>query len=661
MGTKTIRDSTFMAKYSAYSPYRLFRRESGFANPIGASDAMARSLYCGMKPIASWDCEQANALPTGGVFNLEFSPDGSLLVAACEKKSIQIFDPLTHQRIHSVNGAHSDCVNCVKFLDSRMFATCSDDTTIALWDVRYLKKKIRSLLGHSNWVKNIEFSVKDKLLVTSGLDGSIYTWDINSYTESNLVYQRVFHASGLMRCRLSPDAKQMVMCTTGGLLVIIHDLNLSTLAQHLHGFKPNLYRLMQMSQQLIPIAAMYDHLFDLKRTENRVEFVSDFPDGNDAEVVSALQIHPQGWSALSRNISHDDRSEWSCVHDIQAGGGARARDKGTRARSPPRRAAPRRRARPRARPYRQPAAPPAPATPPAPAAAAASRPPSESPRRERDEEAEPGAGPSAARQEPVSHGTVCVSDTRVRAFSLRVDSKVQYKYYFIGVSVINYSKEICIFVQGLSSIQNDVWEASITIKQHRMLQEMYSRGQVGRNFNMQRIMGINTGIAPPAALRARSLRAAPARLLPRLSAAPADSTLPSTSGQTPACDDDPLHCIRQNRDRLLYYVEETNEGKGFIKVRRTCELCFSADGRLVCSPFGRGMRLLALNAACAELPHVAGQLAAPAQLLELGQSLGIHQDLVVSSRFSPRHHLLVTGCLEGKIVWYEPYSGESCY
>lgn len=86
-----------------------------------------------------------------------------------------------------------------------------------------------------------------------------------------------------------------------------------------------------MSQQVIPIAAMYDHLFDLERKENRVEFVSDFPDGNDAEVVSALQvntdnivllfswprimymtclqIHPQGWCALSRNISHDDRSE----------------------------------------------------------------------------------------------------------------------------------------------------------------------------------------------------------------------------------------------------------------------------------------------------------------------------------------------------------------
>lgn len=55
-------------------------------------------------------------------------------------------------------------------------------------------------------------------------------------------------------------------------------------------FQPNLYRLMQMSQQVIPIASMYDHLFERKRSENRVEFVSDFPLGNDAEVVSSLQV-----------------------------------------------------------------------------------------------------------------------------------------------------------------------------------------------------------------------------------------------------------------------------------------------------------------------------------------------------------------------------------
>ncbi|XP_075982572.1 DDB1- and CUL4-associated factor 10 homolog isoform X1 [Anticarsia gemmatalis] len=601
MGNINKDNSLFMAKYSAFNPYRLREREMGFQSPIGSSDAMAKSLYCGMKPIASWDFERDKSPPTGGVFNLEFSPEGSLLVAACEKKSIQIFDPLTQEKIHSVTGAHSDCVNCVKFLDGRMFATCSDDTTIALWDVRNLKKKIRLLLGHSKWVKNIEFSVKDKLLVTSGLDGSIYTWDINSYTECNLLYQRVFHTSSLMRCRLSPDARQMVMCTTGGLIVIIHDLNLSTLSQDLHGFKPNLYRLMQMSQQLIPIAAMYDHLFDSSRKENRVEFVSDFPEGNDAEVVSALQIHPQGWSALSRNISHDDKSEWTCIHDIQSH--VDASEKSTRDPEPvPRRAAPR---RTRLRVYRMPRVNHSPT---------GSPPPSIRIRRFPGE-----AGPTAM------HDAIAVPMPGSRSRLLG----------------------------GLSGIQNDVWEAAITIKQHRLLQDMYNRGQVRRNFNMQRITGVNTGISPPTAPRPR-----PARNDEDT------STSPSTSGQTPSqdgagpSDEDSAstakHNIRQNKNRLLYYIEETNEGKGFIK-----ELCYSADGRIVCSPFGRGMRLLALNNDCSELSSCVQEAGNARPMVEVGQSLGIHQDLVVSSKFSPRYHMLVTGCLEGKIVWYQPFSGES--
>ena len=54
---------------------------------------------------------------------------------------------------------------------------------------------------------------------------------------------------------------------------------------------------------------MYTHLFSRKRKRNRIEFVTDFPHHDDAEVVSSLQIHPQGWCALSRNISHEEVSE----------------------------------------------------------------------------------------------------------------------------------------------------------------------------------------------------------------------------------------------------------------------------------------------------------------------------------------------------------------
>lgn len=114
-----------------------------------------------------------------------------------------------------------------------------------------------------------------------------------------------------MRTRLSPNANKMVICTTGGYLIIIHDLNLKTLAKDLLGFKPNMYRLMQLSAQTIPVANAFSHLFSPKRTTNRIEFITDFPPGDEAEVVSALQIHPQGWCCLSRNINNEESSEVS--------------------------------------------------------------------------------------------------------------------------------------------------------------------------------------------------------------------------------------------------------------------------------------------------------------------------------------------------------------
>ncbi len=96
------------------------------------------------------------------------------------------------------------CLSCLcivrfSFLDSRTFVTCSDDTTVCLWDARYLKHKIRTLQGHSNWVKNIEYSSSEDLLLTSGFDGSIYTWDINRYdTEITINFKSLYLCTGTM-------------------------------------------------------------------------------------------------------------------------------------------------------------------------------------------------------------------------------------------------------------------------------------------------------------------------------------------------------------------------------------------------------------------------------------------------------------------------------
>lgn len=47
---------------------------------------------------------------------------------------------------------------------------------------------------------------------------------------------------------------------------------------------------MQVRQQYLPIAGRFDQLFSKHQKKNRVELVSDFPKGNDAEVISSLQV-----------------------------------------------------------------------------------------------------------------------------------------------------------------------------------------------------------------------------------------------------------------------------------------------------------------------------------------------------------------------------------
>lgn len=706
----------------------LHHRELGHRFPLGHSDRFSKDLYSSLMPCNGWDqSEHLRNAVHGGVFNLEFSPDSSLLVAACEKKSILMFDPLCRKLIHAVDNAHRDCVNCVRFLDSRVFATCSDDSTVALWDARNLKSQIRTLHGHSNWVKNIEFSPRDGLLVTSGFDGSIYTWDINSYTETGFVYTRVFHTNGLMRTRLNPDATKMVICTTSGYLMIVHDLDLTTLQQDLAGFKPNMYRLMQISQTTIPVAATYTHLFSKSRKVNRVEIVADFPKGDDAEVVSSLQIHPQGWCALSRNISNNETSEWTCVHDIQdldypdtesesdfqeaeeeesLSRPGHNQSNGSNCETGQSNCAP------------------AHSSPHLNAGASASSGSSQTPSSTGNDTAETGGrrdtddllaraselsasrGFSAASVElhvssaDVWEALVAIREARIRRerererermeheFSLDQDSLPRGFQFRLSAAASAARRIISEEVANEASM-SDVSHGSegraarFRILVHRTFDDEPAAGssprrnanqadnsdapdtQVSSSSSRSRPAAVsgNTVNSPAVLIRPHGSNGSGAILIVNhrdmtRSSGSASSTEARRVGPTRVYrvntgtikPDHPGKLnrqIHQNMQRLTHYIEEPNVGKGFIK-----ELCFSSDGRLICSPYGYGVRLLAFSPDCAELSSCV-PVAPPVRLYELASHV-CHTDIVVSTKFSPQHCLLVSGCLTGKIVWHQP-------
>jgi len=62
------------------------------------------------------------------------------LVAACENNRLVLIDPLTYKTICLKDDVHRKRCNTITFIDNRLFATCSDDKTISVWDVRNMKE-----------------------------------------------------------------------------------------------------------------------------------------------------------------------------------------------------------------------------------------------------------------------------------------------------------------------------------------------------------------------------------------------------------------------------------------------------------------------------------------------------------------------------------------
>ncbi|EFX74031.1 hypothetical protein DAPPUDRAFT_324775 [Daphnia pulex] len=654
----------------------VLQRELGNKFPLGFQDYFQQRIY---KSFSSdpkygfWDqstsSKSGSSARHGGVFNLEYSPDGSILIAACEQKSFIVFDPITRKDVHSVYNSHSDSVNCVKFLDCRTFSTCSDDTTIALWDIRNLKQKMRTLRGHSNWVKNIEFVKEEGLLVTSGFDGCVFTWDINNYTEQGLMSQRVFHTKGLMRMRLTPGNSKMVLSTAGGYIMVIHNLDFATLNQDLAGFKPNMYRLMQISQTPISLATDFSHLFTSKR--NRIELISDWPIGNEAEVVSSLHVHPQGWCVVSRNTSNVDKSEWTCVHDIQDTSVdspiiSRQRPRVENEESQPTTSYP------------------------------VSSSSSSSSSDQSDEDIHqlrvsttnvaPGPQVEVRITAPLQWGT---RPGEAAGFHLRRDSD---RVTVANESTDNLevripSEEVLEALESFRRAQSGEGDAHYS--EFRIRHRMYHRNstplpavQLNNNapgngeassssllVTRQRDESQREGVAwedsenPAHFVRAVADLAAhsvhlldPFRLRSRhgIRRHP-----PSLTYYAESRGDLKMH-IHSNLNRITYFVKEPNVGHGYLK-----EMCFSPDGRVIASPFDNGVRLLTFNPQCSDMTYSLSTSAIrgthcdgdekepPYALHELTANKG-HSDVVLSTAFSPTHPLFVSGCLGGKIVWHQP-------
>jgi platelet-activating factor acetylhydrolase IB subunit alpha len=108
-----------------------------------------------------------------------------MLVSTRGDGSINCFDTRRREKVMGFVG-HTDSCNGATFLDSTSLATFSDDTEIKVWDLRYTRAAgfgvaVKSITGHTSWVKNICLVPGTKQILSSGFDCSIRLADINRY------------------------------------------------------------------------------------------------------------------------------------------------------------------------------------------------------------------------------------------------------------------------------------------------------------------------------------------------------------------------------------------------------------------------------------------------------------------------------------------------
>lgn len=149
----------------------------------------------------------------GSIFNIQFSPNDSIVLTACSNKAIMGYDPRVppSKPVRSILNAHCDCTNCITFIKETTFASCSDDKTIRLWDLRNLSSSTCTLMGHTNWVKNIEYDRRSNKLFSVAFQDGVREWALGDFKSGN--YEEsgnfVFKLSDPVRMRIAPDGSRM--------------------------------------------------------------------------------------------------------------------------------------------------------------------------------------------------------------------------------------------------------------------------------------------------------------------------------------------------------------------------------------------------------------------------------------------------------------------
>ena len=211
-------------------------RRSNFWHPTVSPASFTDQVYTHLYKNATWPDKRILPLKhkpesiCGAVFNIEFSPVDDIALTVCSNRVIASYDPRLSPRskpLHIVRNAHDEGVNCLTFLDAFSIATCSDDKTIRIWDLRNFRHSVAVLQGHENWVKNVEYDRHSGNLFSIAFHDGVRVWDINKLSEytTEKCENLVFRMSDPLRMRLAPNGSKMFVSGRNNICLVVNNFD----------------------------------------------------------------------------------------------------------------------------------------------------------------------------------------------------------------------------------------------------------------------------------------------------------------------------------------------------------------------------------------------------------------------------------------------------
>ncbi len=170
-----------------------------------------------MPLVTAWDVNQGIKLQEieftrRGVFGVALSPDGKYLAAGGEDGTIRILNLESNKTPRTLTG-HENWVRSINFSpDGKRLITGSFDNTAIVWDVES-GDKVFTLLHHNASINDAVFSPDGTMIALASSDGTATIWDTATGT---LRYSLSPHAGNINNLAFSPDNKVIALGAEDG-------------------------------------------------------------------------------------------------------------------------------------------------------------------------------------------------------------------------------------------------------------------------------------------------------------------------------------------------------------------------------------------------------------------------------------------------------------